>query len=190
MTRRSTIGENPLDSIGSPSSAAQSGLPAGDEPDPPKNRARSARAAKPDAEPETPQSDPAAVGPRWPYLPFRLRRIRIIGGDTAPGVTRLSPARPHESCHFNLPSGEAIDLKRDVVRVALENEETTRRIDSLLAWATAGAFFAGPLGALAGSLYGGRERRSATLDIHLHDGRHILAVTDRETAAEMQSELK
>jgi hypothetical protein len=190
MTRRSTIGENPLDSIGSPSSAAQSGLPAGDEPDPPKNRARSARAAKPDAEPETPQSDPAAVGPRWPYLPFRLRRIRIIGGDTAPGVTRLSPARPHESCHFNLPSQEVVDLKRDVVSVDLQTEETTRRIDSLLAWATAGAFFAGPLGALAGSLYGGRERRSATLDIHLHDGRHILAVTDRETAQEMQSELR
>ena len=184
MTRRSTIGDNPLDSVGSPSSAVQSGLPASDEP---KSRARSARAASPDAKPETPQSDP---GLRWPYLPFRLRRIRIIGGDTAPGVTRLSPARPHESCHFNLPSQEVVDLKRDVVSVDLQTEETTRRIDSLLAWATAGAFFAGPLGALAGSLYGGRERRSTTLDIHLHDGRHILAVTDRETAQEMQSELK
>jgi hypothetical protein len=190
MTRRSTIGDNPLDSIGSPSSAVKSGLPAGDEPGPPKSRARSARAANPDAEPETPQSDPGAVGLRWPYLPFRLRRIRIVGGDTPPGVTRLSPARPHEPCHFSLPSGEVIDLKRDVVSVDVQTEDTTRRIDSLLVWATVGAFFVGPLGALAGSLYGGRERRSTALDIHLHDGRHVLAVTDRETAQEMQGELR
>ena len=190
MTRRSTIGDNPLDTINPPSAAAQPGAPAGDEPSPPKSGARSARADERDAESKTSRSDCGAIGPRWPHLPFRLRRIRITGGDAAPGVTRLSPAQPHQPCRFHLPNGEAIDLKRDVVNVDVQTEDTTRRVDSLLGWATAGAFLAGPLGALAGSLYGGRERRSTTLDIHLHDGRHILAVTDPETAQEMRHELR
>lgn len=185
MTRRSTIGDNPLDAIGASAPAMAPAAQATGE-----NRSPKKNAVKSGPDTEASQSKPEAAGARWPHLSFRLRRIRITGGDATPGITHLSPARPGESSRFILPKGELVDLKRDVVRIDVQTEETTRRIDSLLAWATAGAFLAGPLGALAGSLYGGRERHAATIDIRLHDGRHILAVTDSETSREMQHALQ
>jgi hypothetical protein len=191
MTRRPTIGDNPLDSISASSSPSErSGARADDTHGPEKSAKQRGRATPPEPDREAPPPDPHTMRPSWLRQLFRLDRIRLVGGDIAPGVTRLSPARPGEPRSFGLPGGEVIHLKRDVVRIEVQSEEAVRRVDALLAWATAGAFLAGPLGALAGSLYGGRERRSTALDVQLHDGRHILTVTDPETAQEMQAELR
>jgi hypothetical protein len=180
MTRRSTIGDNPLDSIGAPSPpGGRSKLRADDTRAP--GAKRPSRTTTPDREALPPNT------PRWLSSPFRRGWIRVIGGDVTPGVTRLS--RVDEQLSFSLPNGEVIHLKRDVVRIEVQSEDTERRVDALLAWATAGAFLAGPLGALAGSLYGGRERRSTALNVHLHDDRSILMVTSPETAQTMQAEL-
>jgi hypothetical protein len=190
MTRRPTIGDNPLDSIGASSrTGIRSSEHAADERKPEKSARRSTRATTPKPEPKGPQPYPDVMGLGWLRPPFQLRRIRLVGGDVTPGVARLSPPRPHEPRSFSLPSGEVINIKRDVVRIEVQAEDTVRRVDALLVWATAGAFLVGPLGALIGSLYGGRERRSTALDIHLQDGRHIMAVTNPETAQEMQTAL-
>jgi hypothetical protein len=185
MTRRSTIGDNPLDSIGAPSPPAGRANQHPDKarkPDPGAKRPNRATTPAPDREALPPNT------PRWLSSPFRRSWIRVVGGDVTPGVTRLS--RVDEQLSFSLPSGEIIHPKRDVVRIEVQSEDTERRVDALLAWATAGAFLAGPLGALAGSLYGGRERRSTALNVHLHDDRSILMVTSPETAQEMQAELE
>jgi hypothetical protein len=185
MTQRRTIGDNPLDSISAPSrSRAKSGADEKRKPTESATLPTSTAAKEPD-----PKAPRPSARPRWLRAPFRLRRIRLVSGDVTPGDTRLSPARPGQPCSIRLPSGENVDLKRDVIRIGVQSEDAGRHVGALLAWATAGAFFVGPLGALAGSLYGGRERRSTALDIHLHDGRHILAVTDPETAQEMQAEV-
>ena len=184
MTRRSTIGDNPLDSIG----ASPSGSPgphAADAHKPGPGAKRLSHARTPAHDQEAPQ--PSAS--HWLLSPFRRRSIRLVGGDVASGVTRLSQARPGEQTSLTLPGGEVIHLKRDIVGIEVQSEDAARHVDALLAWATAGAFLAGPLGALAGSLYGGREHRSTALDVRLHDGRHILMVTSPETAQEMQAEL-
>jgi hypothetical protein len=185
MTQRRTIGDNPLDSISAPSRPrAKSGARAEEERKATESTTLPTKTAAKEPDPEASRPSPR---PRWLRPPFRLRRIRLVGGDVTPGDTRLSPARPGAPCNIRLPSGEIVTLKRDVIRIEVQSEEAARHVGALLAWATAGAFFVGPLGALAGSLYGGRERRSTALDIHLHDGRHVLAVTDPETAQEMQA---
>jgi hypothetical protein len=96
---------------------------------------------------------------------------------------------PDTSRGFRLTGGEFIEIKRDVVRLAVQSEKAVRRTDRLFLWATLGAFVVGPLGALAGSLYGGRVRQSMHFDLNLADGRTVKAVAHPEVVADIQAEI-
>jgi hypothetical protein len=181
MTRRRTIGDNPLDSITEPVRPAVKPSPAKPlHPDQPL-----VRTAAP--QPETPTKKVSWM-PKLPQL-LHPSVIQLRGGDVLPGLTRLTGPQPDASRGFRLMGGEFIEIKRDVVRLTVQSAETVRRTDRLLLWATLGAFAVGPLGALAGSLYGGRARHSTQFDLQLTDGRTVKAVAHPDTVADIQAEI-
>lgn len=182
MTRRRTIGDNPLDSI--------------TEPVRPSGKRSEERAAYAPAKTAAPPTEEATAGQAatgfWKWKAPKLVHhsiIQLVGGDVLPWVTRLTPQHPDASRGFRLMGGEFIEIKRDVVRVVIESAETVRKTGKLFFWATVGAFAAGPLGALAGSLYGGRARRFTYFELQLADGRRVKAVAHPETVADIQAEI-
>ena len=183
MARRRTIGDNPLDSISVPLHPDE----ATETEAPPARAALPARRTAPEARAEGGAPELGATPGMMRYL--RRNRIRVLGGDAAPCETRLSPPYPGQARGFYLAKGEFIILKHDVLRLEVRSEQTTRRPDRLLAWAALGAFVAGPVGALAGGLYGGRARALAFFEMRPTDGRTLKAAAHPATVAEMQAEL-
>lgn len=188
MTRRRTIGENPLDSITVPARST-----------PREEKHRAPRREKPMATVETKTESkesasadstqkPASRCQRVAHV-FDGSRIHILGGDVAPCHTRLTVPYLGEARGFRLADNEFVTIKRDVVRLTVTSAETVRRTGKLLLWSTVGAFLAGPLGALAGSLYGGWARHMTYVEMMLKDGRKIVAATSPATIEEIQSEI-
>jgi hypothetical protein len=190
MTRRRTIGDNPLDSIAVPPQPGDAPhAKAAPKATPPQIEAvaeHTEREAGADA------GTQAGTGTSNPFRAWRQalpRRLRVIGGDaTAPEIL-LMRRGPEGPLGLLLNLRDFVELKRDVVRVVVQSSVSDRRIGSLLLWATAGAAVLGPLGALAGCLFGGRERRGATAAVELIDGRRIVIATDPAILDEMQAEL-
>jgi hypothetical protein len=189
MTRRRTIGDNPLDSITVP---AHSGT---DDQKPGKPRAEhipvSTRAeAKTEDDDKTQSAEPRKSS-RCGRIArmFNGSKIRILGGDVAPFVTRLTVPYLGESRGFRLANNEFIALKRDIVRMTVQSEETIRRTGKLLLWSAVGALLAGPFGALAGSLYGGWARHVTYVEMLLADGRKVIAAIAPETVSEIQNDI-
>jgi hypothetical protein len=195
-TRRRTIGDNPLDSITVPEKSAS----ATEKP----RAARQENISKPVVPKPEPKSDSKSekeetVTVKMPKMPkleckrmSRLldsNRIRIIGGDVAPCVTKLTVPYMGESRGFRLANNEFITIKRDVSRLTIQSAETIRKTGKLLAWAAVGTVLAGPVGALAGSLYGGWARHVTYIEMMLSDGRKIVAATSPAIVEELQKEI-
>ena len=189
MSRRRTIGDNPLDSIAVPP-RPDTAKRAEEPPKAPPPQIEAVAAAQ-----ETADADKGTQGGSAPSNPFRAfkqivpRRLRVIGGDVPSAEILLMRRGPEGPLGLLLNLRDFVELKRDAVRVVVESSVSDRRIGSLLLWATAGAVALGPLGALAGCLYGGRERRGATATIELVDGRRIVVATDPAILEEIQAEL-
>ncbi len=189
MTKRRTIGDNPLDSITMPSrrntkpakpatAAAQQAAPE--------------RAALPTIIPATSTYAREAQAPspfHNGYALFHRGRIRVVGGDVPPGETMLTPPRHGEARGFHLADDGFIAIQRDVISLTVQSAEAIRRTRNLFLWAMLGAFLIGPLGALAGSLYGGRAHPVLLIELHLHDGRNILAAASARTVRDIEAEL-
>jgi hypothetical protein len=190
MTRRRTIGDNPLDSIAVPP-----------RPDPARRAETEPKAAPQQIEAVAETQDTAAgpeadaqakSGTSNPFRAFRQmlpRRLRVVGGDAPAPEILLMRRGPEGPLGLLLNLRDFVELKRDVVRLVVESSVSDRRVGALLLWATAGAAVLGPLGALAGCLIGGRERRGATAAIELIDGRRIVIATDPAIVDEMRAEL-
>ena len=193
MKRRKTIGDNPLDALkGQPSEQ-----PADQPPDQP-SKAHAAPespplaviAERPGPAPE-PKPGPKAAEHRSTsgWWPWRSRKIAVVGGDSMAGRAQLLPAAADEALALRLPSGEIVRIRTDVMRFAARSDSAERSMGAMFGWAVAGTVVAGPLGAAAASLWGGRERRACTIGMQLHDGRHIRLLTDPETADELEMEI-
>ena len=65
-------------------------------------------------------------------------------------------------------------------RVELVTEKNKKNIASALGWGTAGALLAGPFGALAGLVFGGRTKEVFYV-LYLIDGRNYLIQSDIDT---------
>ena len=189
MTRRRTIGDNPLDSITVPTRSS-----AGDEKPRGARPGRAPAAARIEAKTEDAEKEQSTEAPKASRCRGIARmiygsRIRILGGDVAPCDTRLTVPYLGESRGFRLGNNEFVTLKRDVVRLSVQSEETIRRTGKLLLWGTVGALLAGPFGALAGSLYGGWARHVTYVEMLLKDGRKVVAAASPDTVSEIQSEI-
>ncbi|HEY3919582.1 MAG TPA: hypothetical protein VGL83_17470 [Stellaceae bacterium] len=198
-TRRRTIGDNPLDSISVPNrpkarrTKPTTDVPAAVAPTAAASETAQKRTALPVRQDPVqmhasaePSADPFGNG----YELLHRGRIRLVGGDFPPGNTVLTLPQSGGGPGFRLTDDSFVALKRDVVDLTVQSGETTHRTRDLFLWATAGAFIFGPLGALAGSLYGGRERALQLIELRLHDGRNILAVASEPTVRDMQAELR
>lgn len=189
MTRRRTIGDNPLDSITVPAHSSA------DAEKPRKARAENIPASiRQEAKPEDGEKPQSAEPPKSSRCRriarmFKVGKIRILGGDVAPCDTRLTVPYLGESRGFRLANNEFITLKRDVVRMTVQSEETIRRTGKLLLWSAVGAMLAGPFGALAGSLYGGWARHVTYVEMLLSDGRKVIAAISPETVSEIQNDI-
>jgi hypothetical protein len=190
MTRRRTIGDNPLDSIAvppRPDSAKQAEAP---KAPPPQIEAVADRASGGNESASGTQAGSSASNPFRALRQILPRRLKVVGGDVPSPEILLMRRGPDGPLGLLLTLRDFVELKRDVVRVVVETSVSDRRVGSLLLWATAGAAFLGPLGALAGCLYGGRERRGATAAIELVDGRRIVVATANPAILdEIQAEL-
>lgn len=190
MTRRRTIGDNPLDSIAVPPrpDPAKQTEPA--KAPPPQIDAVAAPAADNGESTSGAQTGPKTSNPFRALRQIMPRRLKVVGGDVSSPEILLMRRGPEGPLGLLLTLRDFVELKRDVVRIVVESSASDRRVGSLLLWATAGAAVLGPLGALAGCLYGGRERRGATAAIELVDGRRIVIATANPAILdEIQAEL-
>jgi hypothetical protein len=75
--------------------------------------------------------------------------------------------------------GEFIPLTEvDTIEVA--SEESVKKLGGTIGWGAAGAVLFGPVGLLAGLLFGGRKKE-VTFVAKFKDGRKLLATTDNGT---------
>ena len=73
-----------------------------------------------------------------------------------------------------------VDLRQELDRIELLDEESVKRLTGTAGWGIAGAVLLGPLGALGGILLGGNKKEIA-FAAYLKDGRKFMAVTDGKT---------
>jgi hypothetical protein len=163
MSRRSTIGTNPLDSVSD--IVAPSGVL-------PPHRTERAH----DASTFTINMASAAAVTSSGLFGWR-RTIQVLGGSFGTGSVGLGRA-PNGDVRIAMPSGDVITPVRDVVELRLLVEEVGRDPAHLAAWAVAGGLAAGLLGATAGAIYGGLKRRILTFEAVLQDGRRFHASCD------------
>jgi hypothetical protein len=210
-TRRRTIGDNPLDSITVPEKklpekkAPEKRMAAEEKPRAPRRESVpmpvvAKTESKSDSKSE---KDETVTGEtmkgeslKMPKLEckrmsrlFDSNRIRILGGDVAPCVTKLTVPYMGEARGFRLANNDFITIKRDVAHLDIQSADTIRNTGKLLLWSAVGTVLAGPVGALAGSLYGGWARHVTYVEMLLSDGRKIVAATSPATVEELQKEI-
>lgn len=209
MARRRTIGDNPLDSLEQKSSAKVEGADQsqskGDDADshvvqtteteatsPPVTAATASVAVvtlaadKGDADPK--QNGRSKSWKTW-WDQALHNDIWIIAGDLPLGRARLTGLGLGKQRLIRLADGTGIALPSDVATLTKQADHADRKIGAMLLWGAAGAFIAGPFGAMAGGLFGGRERSMAVFELELKDGRRMRAETHPATLKAIEAEL-
>jgi hypothetical protein len=97
---------------------------------------------------------------------------RIVGGSAAAGPVRV--------IFGALIIGLERIGKELIENVELVTEENKKRISSALGWGTAGTLFLGPIGGIAGLVFGGRTKEIC-FALYLKDGRKYLITSDPKT---------
>ncbi len=107
---------------------------------------------------------------------FANNKVKVIGGDVAQGEWEYSMGTLWGAF-------EQIDLRHEVKKIEMQTEESVKKLPEAVAWGLAGSIF-GPLGLLAGVVYGGRRKAICAL-IHLKDDRKFLALMDSKIYQEL-----
>ena len=102
--------------------------------------------------------------------------VRLLAGDFGDCSAGFGPG--WNGKYRMAVAGQTYFMMRDVVEVELVTEENRARVGAMAAWAAAGAFLLGPIGALAGLLRGGHGERVSFL-ARFTDGKRALLVADR-----------
>ena len=74
----------------------------------------------------------------------------------------------------------------EIDHVEIQTQETLKKLSGAAGWALAGSVLLGPLGLLAGAIWGGRHKKTC-FAAYLKDGRKFLAVTDPKTFQRIQA---
>ncbi|MBP7063496.1 hypothetical protein [Ferrovibrio sp.] len=205
MAKRRTIGSNPLDSL--PQGQAQGN-------DTPQGQADAGSQQAPVAGNEAEATTDVAAHPALPVVmtgpvaeqaepglsssgkPWKTwwdqalhNEIWIIAGDLPLGRARLTGRGLGKEWLIRLPDGTSLALPGDVATLTKQANHADRKISAMLLWGAAGAFVAGPFGAMAGGLFGGRERKKAVFELELKDGRRVRAETHPATLKAIEAEL-
>jgi hypothetical protein len=189
MKRERTIGSNPLDTIATSNAGATTAEDAAPA---------HARAAGGDATASSSADAPAAgkagfagtmaAGAKTTVKRLRTPEIVVLNGDLPPQDTRISyDADGHRG--FRLGEEQFVAIARDVERIDICPHHAPSGVGRLLFWGALGAFVAGPIGALAGGVLGGRKLHRVTAQLHLKDGRTLTVVTGMSAIERMRKDI-
>jgi hypothetical protein len=188
MKRERTIGSNPLDTVNTPGAAAtpETSMTAGAAPEieAARSGSRLAEASKSARAGIT----NVATGIKTQAQRLQTPEIVVLDGDQPPQDTRMSyDAEGRRG--FRVGEDRFVAIGHDVASIAVRPAEGRTGVRNLLMWGAVGAFLAGPVGALAGGLLGGRKLHRVTADLHLNDGRTLTVVTGMSTLERMRKEI-
>lgn len=107
---------------------------------------------------------------------FSNNKVKVLGGDVASGEWEYSMGTLWGAF-------EQIDLRTQVKSVQPQTEESVKKLPEAIAWGLAGLTL-GPLGLLAGVVFGGNKKAVCAL-IELDDDRKFLAVMDSKIYQEV-----
>lgn len=108
---------------------------------------------------------------------FANNKVKVLGGDVAQGEWEYNMGTLWGAF-------EQIDLRNDIKKVELQTEDSVKKLPEAVAWGLAGLTVAGPIGLVAGAVFGGRRKAVCAL-IHLNDDRKFLAVMDSKIYQEI-----
>lgn len=108
---------------------------------------------------------------------FKNNKVKVMGGDVAAGEWEYSMG-------ILWGAFEQIDLHQ-IKSIQPQTEESVKKLPEAVAWGLAGAMVGlGPLGLLAGVVFGGNRKAVCAL-IQLTDDRKFLAVMDSKVYQEV-----
>lgn len=119
-----------------------------------------------------------------------MPKVKILVGDFGRKDANLSTL--FGICQLQVPKEgftlkiEAIDLKKELERVEIQTEDSVKKLAGTAGWGLAGGVLFGPLGLLAGIVFGGRKK-DVLFTAYLKDGRKFLAVTDSKAFKSIQA---
>jgi hypothetical protein len=188
MKREHTIGSNPLDNVSTPGATVTRETPvtapAAQEAEAAPSGSRLAEASRS----ARAGINNVATGIRTQAQRLQTPEIVVLHGDEPPQDTRISYDVDGRR-GFRLGGDQFVAIGSDVASIAVCPAEGRTGVRNLLVWGAVGAFVAGPLGALAGGLLGGRKLHRVTADLHLKDGRTLRVVTGMSTLERMRKEV-
>lgn len=106
-----------------------------------------------------------------------MSKINVIGGNLKNKKWEFTSVFGQCTMQYDL---ETINLKKDLDRVELLNEDKVKKLAGTAGWGIAGAVLLGPLGAIGGMLIGGNKKQIAFAG-YLKNGRKFMATTDGKT---------
>lgn len=114
-----------------------------------------------------------------------MATIKVEAGDIDKGSWQFaslfgSAIMSKGSTAAHMWKGESIDLKAQLDRLEILDEEKVKKLAGTAGWGVAGAVLLGPIGAIGGILLGGNKKEVA-FAAYLKDGRKFMGVTDGGT---------
>jgi hypothetical protein len=108
---------------------------------------------------------------------FSNTGVKVIGGDLAQGEWKYETG-------ILWGAFDQIQMQGQVKSIALQTEESIKKLPEMAAWGLAGSMLLGPVGLLAGVLMGGNKKQVCAL-CELKDGRKFLATMDSKVFQEL-----
>ncbi|MBS1957265.1 MAG: hypothetical protein JST89_23965 [Cyanobacteria bacterium SZAS-4] len=108
---------------------------------------------------------------------FDNKGVKVLAGDIDAG-----------DYEFNMGAlwggFDTIQLQGEIKSLALQTEESVKKVAGTLGWGLAGSLALGPVGMLAGLMLGGNRKEVCAL-CELKDGRKFLATMDSKVYQQM-----
>jgi hypothetical protein len=108
---------------------------------------------------------------------FSNTGVKVIGGDLTPGEWKYETG-------VLWGAFDQIQMHGHIKSIALQTEESIKKLPEMAAWGVAGSVLLGPVGLLAGVMLGGNKKQVCAL-CELKDGRKFLATMDSKIYQEL-----
>lgn len=108
---------------------------------------------------------------------FSNTAVKVLGGDLQQGEWKFETG-------VLWGAFDQIPMQGQIKSIALQTEESIKKIPEMAVWGLGGALLLGPMGLLAGAVLGGNKKQVCAL-CELKDGRKFLATMDSKVYQEM-----
>jgi len=114
-----------------------------------------------------------------------MATIKVHAGDFLPRKGSYNFGQLSLPTEDHAIMGEAI-AATELSEVEIATEESVKRFGGTVGWGVAGGVVFGPLGAIAGLVFGGRGK-DVTFVAKFKDGRRLMATTDSKTFKKLKA---